>query len=162
MSITLKQIQDNIETYCTLHKQLLHGAANKSFVRLYSQNELQGIRTNGSKNVVVVTTLQGRLTGHYDNKKMQQVIGLRFACLAGKDDGIQDALNRSFEIMMDFITRWQFDYEENDCRWLKYIDWENISWEEIDEQPWLQNHYGWDLTLPLKNYIPEYKPENWT
>jgi hypothetical protein len=159
--LTLEQIQNNIEAYCISHKLLLHSDSNIAFIPLYSNQELQSIRNKGSKNIVVVTTFQGRLFGNYDDKKLQQYLGLRFASFRDKDEKVNGPLNRSFEIMMDFITRWQHEYEENDCSWLRYVDLENISYDEIEDQPWLQNHYGWDLSLPLKNYLPPYNPDAW-
>lgn len=165
MSITLKEVQDKIAAYCAIHKELNDGMENKAFARLWSREQLDSIRTNASPNIVVVTSFRGRSFGGYDEKKMQQFIGLRFSCYAQPDDGesaTEMALDKSYSIMLDFLVRMQKDYEEDDCSWLKFVDFENISWDEIPEQPWLINHYGWDMILPFKTYLPAYDAARWS
>lgn len=161
----LNDVQEHIAAYSASHIDLLDGPDNKAFVRLWSREDMEAIKVNASANIVIVTSFRGKAFGWYEEKKMQQFIGLRFSSYANADDGIMaidNALNKSMEIMEDFITRMQHDFEEDDCSWLKWVDFENISWDEIPEQPWLQNHYGWDLIIPFKTYLPAYNAAKWS
>jgi hypothetical protein len=56
----------------------------------------------------------------------------------------------------------QQDDNDNDvCGAWQYLEPENINCEEIEDQPWFLNHYGFDLMLPFKTLAPAYNADNW-
>lgn len=164
MSMLLKDVQDTLEQYAKSNTDLNHTVGNTAFVRLYSTEALEAVKKAISKNVLLVTAFRGRTVGEYDSAKMQQYIGLRFTSYAPVSEanaGREAALNKSYEIMLDFVARLRYDYEQDTCSWLHWVEWTGIDWDEIDPQPWLVNHYGWDLVLPFRTTMPAYNPEKW-
>ena len=63
--------------------------------------------------------------------------------------------------MMQFIAKFRKDYKEDDCGPLGNFEFENMSWSEIDEPIYLENHYGWDLSLPFRSTQPAYDADKW-
>src|SRR5688500_1229585 len=100
--MNLNTIKDHLLSYAEKHTDLLHSDSNVAFVRLWSKKELQSIRANSAKNIVVVTSFSGKDMGDYEEQRMQQFLSLRFASYAPNEAGIIEALYVSFGIMMDF------------------------------------------------------------
>jgi hypothetical protein len=62
--------------------------------------------------------------------------------------------------MFQFIKRLEKDYDDG-CNALEFLEPERMSWTKIENQPWLDNYYGWDLSLSFKSYMPEHDPDDW-
>ncbi|MGN6477248.1 MAG: hypothetical protein ACTHKV_08480, partial [Flavipsychrobacter sp.] len=144
------------------HLDVLDAADNRAFCRFQDNTQFDAIRNNASRNIVVIMSFFGRASGDVEDPAVMNTIVVRFSCYAKTVNSaeITTALEKAFSIMQDFWTRMMNDYREDSCLWLNQADWTNIQFEEI-EQPWLQNHFGWDLVLPYKTYLPAYNPEKW-
>ena len=91
---------------------------------------------------------------------------VRFAIYEELNDGdisggIDTAIDTAWNIMMEFIARFRQDYKDDDCGPLGNVEFESMSWAEIDEPVYLENHYGWDLSFPFKSTQPGYDADKW-
>lgn len=162
-----QNFEDYIETLCTEHQDVLHDPPNRvAFSRLRSNNEISAITNNAGPNIVLMGRFNGRAVGEQQAQGMRQFVVLRFASYAdlnGGDlsGGIDNAIDTAWNIMMQFIQRMRNDYIADDCGPLGLFEFENISWQEIDEPIYLESHYGWDVTIPFKSTMPEYDAAKW-
>lgn len=162
---TIDTLQDYLEALCVANTDLQHTVAGKrSFARFQSDEEIQQLATKAGRNILCVTRYHGRAIGHADEQSSRQFVGLRFSCKATSmsTDAINVALDKAQEIMWDFIAKFRKDVKEDSCHALRGIELQNISWDEIPDQPWLENHYGWDITIPFVSYQPQYNAAKWT
>jgi hypothetical protein len=157
--------QDYLQSLCEKHVDVAHGVDGKqAFARLFSNEEMEALANNAGKNIVVVSSFTGRADGKIDEQLMLQIVTIRFATNADAtgSDGINLAMQTSWNIMWDFITRFRGDAKADDyCGELEGVQFQNISWDEIRDAPFLENHYGWELTLPFKSYQPAYNAAKW-
>lgn len=162
--------QDYLETLCTKHKLLAHDSApggKKSFVRFHSPDDLDQAMNNQCENMVIVSRFYGKTINGIDDHMMRQYIQIRFLCYAKRPlDGtiseeINVAIDRSFTIMMDFIARMHQDMRDDLCGPLRGLELDNCSWDELPEQPTLEHHFGWDLTLPFRSNMPGLNNDAW-
>lgn len=161
----LSEIQDYLELLCEQHVSVAHRQGGKrGFARLLSDEEISTLATTAGSNVVVVARYSGRALPKDEGRVLQNV-SVYFASHA-KDlssRGINEAVARSFRIMLDFIARMRNEQGTVDyCDGLSDFDLLNLSWDEIPDQPFLENHYGWELLIPIKTYLPDYDAERWT
>jgi len=63
-------------------------------------------------------------------------------------------------IMFQFMLRMEKDFEEG-CNALESLKPEKMTWDKIDDQPWIDNYYGWDLNIPFGSFLPEYNADDW-
>lgn len=165
----IDKIQDFIEALCTSNTDVAHNVnGNKSFARFESDAQINEIKKAAGKNIVVVADINGRRVGDKDDRKLRREVVLRFAVYAvnNTEDAKKAAEKLSEEIMFDFMTRMEKqqedDLDENiPCGVMHFLKPENFSWEKITDQPWLLNHYGWDLTVPFDVWMPAYNPAKW-
>lgn len=112
--------QSYIKTLCVKHKQLMHDdAANVSFVRMHSEDDLNKIKTIGSPVLVIVDTFTGRRIGEPESRMLQQHASLAFVAKAVANTGdpsgeIENAQKKAMEIMMDFLARMEKDQQDDD------------------------------------------------
>jgi hypothetical protein len=168
----IDKIQDYIEQLCTRNKDVQHNQNGiKSFARFQSNEQVNELKKAAGKNIVVVGGIGGHRVGERDEKKLQREMILRFAVYAEKSGDVEgakkDAIRKAEEIMLDFMTEMERqqenDFDNDDsCSIMHFLQPENFFWEEIEDQPWLLNHYGWDLTVPFKVYMPSHNPDKWT
>ena len=165
----IKEFEDYIEQLCREHVDVLHETNAKiCFSRLRSRTEVTEIINNAGENIVIMGRFNGRSVGDSQEQTFRQFVVLRFACYAinnGVDDpsdGIDNAIQKAQDIMFQFISRFRKDQKDDDCGPLRLVELQNISWDEIDEPIYLENHYGWDLTLQYKSYFPAYDAAKWT
>lgn len=165
----IEQIQNYMSGLCTRHMELKHDVDGiKSYARFQSDEEMTALRNNAGKNIVVVASVTGRRVGHKDDKTLQREITLRIASYAenSSSDAIQLAVKTAEHIMLDFITEMErqqdADNDRDVCGILKFLRPELITWEPVEDQPWLINHYGWDVTFPFKVFMPKHDPTKWT
>jgi hypothetical protein len=155
----IDKIQDAVETMCHRHKLVLHDVeGNKSFARFQSYDQINEIKKAAGKNIVVVAGINMRRVGDKDDRVLQREMILRFACYAAANGDVNTAkkvaIQKAESIMLDFMTfmeKSQEDDIDNDveCSIWKFLRPENFTCMEIEDQPWLINHYGWDLTIPF-------------
>lgn len=166
----INKIQDYLEGLSQRNKDVQHNVlGNKSFARFESGEAVAEIRKNAGKNIVVVASISGQRVGEKDDRILQREVVLRFAVFADKNidatDGKKTALQKSEEIMFDFMTEMErqqeYDLDNDICSVMHGLQPQNFAWQEIEEQPWLINHYGWDLTVPFKVYMPKHNTAKW-
>lgn len=157
----LKELSEYFEQLCEEHVDVAHSTTNRAFCRYQDMEELAQLRNAAGKNIVVVKSFFGVASGEFDDAEMQNTMVLCFSSYAKavKSSEIIEASEQSFQILLDFVTRMRKDFEDQPCPWK--IDWERIQFDEI-EQPWLQNHYGWDLLIPYRTVLPAYNENRWS
>jgi hypothetical protein len=160
--------QDYIKSLCETHTDLLHAADNQAFIHFQSDNEVSGLFNNPSPNLVLFSRFYGRAQGaSADTMQMKQFASIRFACYAVQPvDGnitgsIADALDKAFSIMMDFIAKMVKDQRDDTCGALRRMELETCSWSEIPDQPFIENHFGWELSIPFSSEFPAYNAAKW-
>jgi len=163
----LEDIQSYYEGLCELHQDILHNTnSRRAFFRLQSMGEMTQLPNNAGDVMVMIERFNGRAIGEYDANKLQQFVTIRFAkLLAIPADGdfeqaLVDCLDDSYLIMLDFVSKMRFDFEADNCSWLKYVDFKSMSWSEF-QGPIIERHYGWDLVVPFIASMPEYRSEKW-
>lgn len=161
-----KNFEDYLEQLCREHVDVQHEVDGKEcFSRLRSNDEVAAVINNAGANIVLLGRFNGRAFGDSQEAGMRQFAVIRFASYAeitGDAANIDDAIDKAWNIMMDFVGRLRQDYYEDDCGPLGNVEFENMSWNEIDEPIYLENHYGWDLSIPFRSYQPGYDAAKWT
>ncbi len=171
MKFDIDEIQDYIKQLCIRHTDVQHGLnGQQSFARFHLEEEVNALRNSAGKCIVVVGNITGRRSGHRDDKTLQREITLRFAVYADMNGEIDAARNAAMrkaeEVMFDFMAEMEkkqeadFD-EDTQCGLMNHLQSEGFNWEEIEDQPWLVHHYGWDLTIPFKVYMPAHNAAKW-
>lgn len=159
------QFQTYLEGLCEKHVDVQHNVGGlRTFARLMSDEEVNELVNHAGKNIVIVSSFYGRAVGAADDQQMRQFVQIRFACHVTNNttEEINEALKKSFRIMWDFITRFKKDIKDDDgCGELSGMEQQNISWDEIPA-PFLENHFGWELTLPFRSFQPQYDAAQWT
>lgn len=163
-----KDFEDYLEQLCRENVDVAHEVNGQvCFSRLRSRTEVMQIINNAGKNIVILGRFNGRAIGEKYERRMRQFAVIRFACYAENNagdisEGIDTAIDTAWNIMMQFIARMFKDYKEDDCGPVGEFEFNNISWDEIDEPIYLENHYGWDLSLPFRSQQPAYDAAKWT
>lgn len=164
----IDKIQDYVEQLCHRNVDLSHNVDGiKSFARFNSEEEMSALRSSAGKNVLVVASLSGRRVGDKDDKTLQREMVLRIVSYAENStaEEIKAALKKAEQIMFDIMTEMEKqqeqDLDDNACGIMHYLQPENFDWDEVEDQPWLINHYGWDLVVPFKVFMPKHNPDKW-
>jgi hypothetical protein len=161
--------QNYLATLSTKHKLLKHDTTpggQKSFIRFQSEEDLNELSNNPSPNLVTFARFYGKAIGDADDEKIRQYALIRFSSYAPRPlDGtiteeITNAIDRAFGIMMQFVARMRQDMRQ-DCGPLDGLELENFSFDEIPDQPFLEHHYGWELTIPFRSDAPPLDPDQW-
>jgi hypothetical protein len=169
MEYYINDLQIYLKALCVAHTDLLHDdATNVSFVRFQSDDDIQQAANQGAANLVILARYYGRAAGETaDDMNMKQFVQLRFACAAINDavlnygDVITAATDKAFTIMMDFVARMGKAQRDDNCGPLRGLELPSASWSEIPDQPYLVQHYGWDLTLPFTSTFPPLNVAKW-
>lgn len=162
-----KDFEDYLQQLCEEHIDVQHGLEEQvCFSRLRSNEEVNQIINNAGKNIVLLGRFNGRAIGELQDHGMRQYAVIRFASLAENNDGdisggIDNAIDLAWNIMMQFMARFRKDMKDDDCGPMENVELENASWDEIDEPIYLENHYGWDLSLPFRSIQPGYDAGKW-
>lgn len=158
-----QDFEDYLEQLCREHVDVQHELNGQvCFSRLRSQAEIDAIINNAGRNILLLGRFSGRAVGDSQEAGMRQFAVLRFASYADiSQSGVDAAIDKAWNIMMDFIARFRKDYKDDDCGPLANVEFENLSWDEIDEPVYLENHYGWDLSLPFRSTQLEYDSDKW-
>jgi hypothetical protein len=162
MSVFIKEASDYFAVLSAAHEDVKNSAGNKAFCRFQDNEQFNQLRLAAAKNIVVIMSFFGKSAGGFDDATVKPTIVIRFSCYSKSitSADITTALEKAMAILLDFWIRMRRDYELDSCLWLKNVDWENIQFDEI-EQPWLQNHYGWDLVVPYLTELPEFDQSKW-
>jgi hypothetical protein len=157
------QIQDYFQNLATQHKDLLHDQdGKKAFSRLNTEDQITQIKKKATENIVVMADIGGQLSGAIDDKEIKRSVSIIFASRAitsgSAAEAIDEANNKSEQIMFDFINRMFYDLE-NECE--LNFEMELARWETI-EGPWLDNYYGWMLTIPLRGHLSVFDQTKWS
>lgn len=156
--------EDYLEQLCREHVDVAHEVnGQECFSRLRSNEEVTQLINNAGKNIVLLGRFNGRAYGDSQEAGMRQFAVIRFASYAevGSELNIDTAIDTAWEIMMQFIAKFRQDYHDDDCGPLNNVEFENMSWGEIDEPVYLENHYGWDLSFPFRSTQPGYDADKW-
>lgn len=138
MNVT--EIQDYFEGLCEKHKDLLHNDNGKrAFARLSTDSHIDQIKKNGTKNIVVVSEVNGTMYGELEAKTFRNGFSLFVVCSASRSGNagtaIDVAMGMAYEIMMDLLARMFLDGNEM-CS--IPFELEKAKWDDI-EGPWLDN-----------------------
>lgn len=164
--LQFKAFQNLIKQYCVEHVDVQHSLDGLvSFVRMESDEDVNGIAQNGGKVIVVVDDFSGRTIGGPEDRRYVQSSTLIFLGYADTNNGdrpqaIEDAQHIAEQVMLQFEARMWEEYLEDDCGAMKDMLWELTSYEPIDG-PMLQNHYGWAMTINFKAYKPGFDAAKW-
>lgn len=168
----IDEIQDYLEDKCELNKLVAHNkvtencpGGQRTFARFESEEHIMQIKNNGGVNIVVVADYYGQRVGDVDDQKLLLTIQVRFAVKkesGGGDetDAINDAVKLAEKIMFQFWAQMEKDFQEG-CNALENLEPEKVTWHKIEEQPWLDDYYGWDLNISFKSWMPEYDAADW-
>lgn len=168
----IDEVQDYLEERCIKNKLVAHTKVTernpegqRSFARFESNEQMNQITSSQAKNIVVVADYYGQRIGDADDKRMRAVIQLRFAvkkdaASGDEQNAVNDAIKLAEKIMFQFMVRMEKDMQDG-CNALEALEPEKMVWDKIEEQPWLDDYYGWDLSVPFRSYIPEYNADDW-
>ena len=161
-----KDFEDYLEQLCRENTDVAHEVDGQvCFSRLRSREEVTQITNNAGKNIVLLGRFSGRAFGDSQEAGMRQFAVIRFASYAeingDPEGGIDTAIDTAWNIMMQFIAKFRRDYAEDDCGPLGNVEFESMSWNEIDEPVYLENHYGWDLSFTFRSTQPGYDAGKW-
>lgn len=162
----IDEIQDYLENLCLLNKIVKHNEnGQRSFSRFESEEHINQIVNNASKNIVVVADYYGQRIGEPDDKRLRLVIEIRFAVKKESGTGdetnaINEAVKKAEQIMFQFMNKMEMDFQEG-CNALETLEPEKITWNRIEDQPWLDDYYGWDLIVPFGSYMPPHDENDW-
>jgi len=136
-----------------------------SFARFESDEHIAAIANAQAKNILVVADYYGQRKGDADDFQVRLTVQLRFATkreTATKDEtaAISDAVQKAEDIMFQFMAKMETDFREG-CNALESLEPERITWTKIEDQPWLDGYYGWDLNLSFGSYMPAYDENDW-
>lgn len=171
-SYYIDEIQDYLEELAEKNKIVQHKAAiagrtnsRRAFARFESEEHIAAITNAASNNIVVVADYYGQRIGDIDDKELRMVLEVYFA--VKKADGTQnetnainEAIKTAEKIMFQFWNKMEADFLEG-CNALERLEPDKVTWNKIEDQPWLDDYYGWSLNIPFRSYMPEHNPEDW-
>ncbi len=158
--------QDYVKSICELHVDVAHqDGVRTGFIRMNSDEDILSLPNNSSGMIVIVSNFTGRAIGESDTHRLRQVASLSFLKKTEIGTGdpaqeIQNAQAKALEVMFDFYSRMKHDYEQDDCGPLKYVRFESMSFLPLDIM--IEEHYGWEMTIPFDAYAPGFNPVKWT
>lgn len=158
--------QDYIKTLCEAHADVAHSdGSNDSFVRFQSEDDVLQLPQHGGGMIVIITNFMGRAIGEESDFMMRQNATLFFLkCIAaGSGDrarAIEQAQSDALDVMFDFYSRMYNDRQSDDCGPLRYLRPELMTWQPI-AGPVLENHFGWEMTIPFDVSFPVFNPKKW-
>jgi hypothetical protein len=171
-SYYIDEIQDYLEAKCQLNKLVQHNKIlagktkpQRTFARFESDEHIRAIQNCAGENIVVVADFYGQRIGEIDDKQLRMTLQLRFACrkpVGTKDEttAINEAVKKAEKLMFQFWNQMESDFQDG-CNALQNLEPEQVTWNKIDDAPWLDNYYGWDLNIPFGSYMPEHNTEDW-
>jgi len=168
----IDEFQDYLESKCELNKLVAHNKATvaaptgqRTFARFESDEHITAIVNGAGVNIVVVADVYGQRTGDADDSRLRYTVQLRFASkkvtgTGNETEAINEAVQRSENIMFQFLSLMEKEFKEG-CNALETLEPEKVTWNKIDDQPWLDDYYGWDLNLAFGSFMPESDAADW-
>lgn len=168
----IDEIQDYLEVLCEDHKQVNHNMLDtednkpfRSFARFESHEHISQLTNKAGKCVVIMVDCFGQRILHQDDDRVRQTLVIRFAVYKQSGEGnetnsINEAIKKAMRIMFDFLNRIQNDAAVM-CEEVRDLEPDLATWDKIEDQPWLDSYYGWDLTIPYRGFMPAYDPTQW-
>lgn len=160
-----KEFEDYARDLCIKNKQVLHDdQTNRAFIRFQSEEDIESIPNNAGNVLVIVDNFTGHATGTADDSLLQQNISLLFLVKCSLDsnryNAIQACQAKAIGILFDFYAKMKNDMVEDDCGPLRGLVPEQMTFAPVDG-PLLEDHFGWQLTLPFNVNAPSYDPNKW-
>lgn len=171
-SYYIDEFQDYLEAKCVLNKLVAHtkvtdaaAGGQRTFARFESEEHIRAIQNCAGKHIVVVADVYGQRVGDVDDYKLRYTVQLRFAVkkdsnTADETAAINTAVQTAEKIMFQFWSQMEKDFQEG-CNELDNLEPEKVTWNKIDDQPWLDDYYGWDLNISFGSFMPEYNEADW-
>lgn len=168
MTFDIDEQQNYVKTLCERNTDLNHNVdGNKSFARLKSDEEVTELRNSAGKNIVVVAAIRVKRVGAKEDYSLQVEMVLRVVSYAENitPDETGAARKRAWVIVLDLVTEMErqqeYDMDHDVCGIMDKLQPEKFEWEEVEDEPWLVQHYGYDLTVPFKMFMPKHNPKKW-
>lgn len=157
---------DYIRDLCTRHKDVLHSDTTRvAYAHIQTRNELEKITTTAGRMAVIFSNYVGRAVGEFDDSRMNQTASLLFLYrplgATGDPAGeVKGAQQLAGDVMLQFYMRMKKDFEDDDCGILKWVKFEQMHFELVDG-PVLEEHYGWEMSIPFDARFPAYDATKW-
>lgn len=164
--------QDYLEQKCVLNKLIAHNKVTdncpngqRTFSRFESEEHILQIQNNAGENILIVADVYGQRAGAPDDKRIRYTVQLRFAVKkksgsGDNQDAINEAVKKAEKIMFQFVNVFEKEAEEG-CNELEGYEPMETRWDKIEEQPWLDDYYGWDLNISFLSYLHAYDAADW-
>jgi hypothetical protein len=164
--------QDYLQSLCERSKLVKHlktvapaTRPQHTFARFEAQTHIAAIQNTGGPNIVVVADVFGQRVGDPDDGRIRYTVQVRFATrkAAGtrdEENAINDAIKTAESIMLKFIAMFEKDFQQG-CHALESFEPEKVTWNPIDDQPWLDGYYGWDCNFSFGSYMPAHDENDW-
>ncbi len=171
-SYYIDEFQDYLEEKCERNRLVAHNkvtdsatAGQRTFARFESDEHIRAIQNCAGKNIVVVADVYGQRVGEVDDYKLRYTVQLLFAVkkesnTANETAAINTAIQTAEKIMFQFWNMMEKEFREG-CNALENLEPEKVNWTPIQDQPWLDDYYGWVLNVPFGTYMPEYDTADW-
>lgn len=163
----IDELQDYLEGLCQSHEDIQHNVdSRRGFARFESDEHIRQIVNNATLVAVIVADYYGQRVGEIEEYRIRQVVQIRFVVkrIVGNStptDEINEAIKKAEQVMFDFIARMEKDFYDDDCGSLRGLEPDKITWDKVEDQPWLDDYYGWDLNIPLRSNLPAYDATKW-
>jgi len=159
--------QDYLKQLCIQHVDVLHvDFVHVACIRFQSDEDLNQLPHHAGSMLVVVDNFIGRAVGDPDQQMMRQIVTLLFlkrtaTGTTGDPAGeVMAAQTKALDVMFQFYARMCHDKQVDDCGILRYLNTESMNWAPVDG-PVLENHYGWEMSIPFDARFPGYDPLKW-
>lgn len=167
----IEKIQDEVQSMCETHVEIAHNVnGRKTFARFESNDQVNDIKKSAGDIAVVVASVTARRVGQKDDRSLQREMILRIVKFAASTGNVtaskNQAIKKAEEILFDLWTKMEKKQEDdidNDiaCSLWRFLRCEDMFFEEVEDQPWLINHYGYDLHVIFRTPMPSYNPDKW-
>jgi hypothetical protein len=168
----IEKVQDDVQSMCERHVEIAHNVnGRKTFARFMSYEEVTEIKNKAADIVVVVVSFNGKRVGNKDDRMIQHEMVLRIVKFAPTIGTVIDERNKAIkkaeEIMFDLWTEMEkreeddIDTLDGECSFWRFLRPEEMNYEEIEDAPWLINHYGVDLHVIFRTSMPKHNAEKW-
>jgi hypothetical protein len=168
MEYYIDEIQDYIEALAISHTEVAHTKNGKvCFAGYLTEEHINQITNKGGKNIVVIAEYSGQVIGDFEEDKARQTLQVLFlvkkeTATGNRSNEIRTAIKKSLSILFDFLSKMKKDYKDDDCGPLKGLEPERASWNIFNDQPFLDEYYGYELNIPWKSNLPPYNVAKWS
>lgn len=163
--MTLTDFQNYLLALAQSHILLQHGNNGRvAFVALMSNDALDSLASRPNKYVLIVDNVSSNTEGTEVYSKIRQLFTLTVLGKVDNDEAhdteLQTVLQTTWDIAAQLLARMKYDFETDSCGPAKDIITNRAS-INVMEDAQLENHYGWQLTLPVWTSLPVYDAGQW-